>query len=487
MSALDRYFFGPVAAARPYLLVKGCFLLLAFDCFIDLAPHGGRYGVGDFNVAHFAILDAVQPLPTPAVYVGTILACGVLALALAFAARNRVVLGVLAALYTWSWAMSQLDSYQHHYLLSIVLLAFVFYPATTARELVREEPEAAPKSTPEKKTSDTSRQKRRKKQRRGEMPARDAGPYRGGGPEQPTLHGFAWAYHATAVSFAIVYAYTAISKTEEDWRTGHALQRIAPEGIEPFRAFFVDDHGFSPDTFFWLVGHSVVLLQVVISAGYFAAPLLDRGVRWARALCLAAFVGATSFHVGAEYLGLEIGWFSYYMLVAAFVFFLPTGAVAAFARAVTWPYRMALTALAGTEAPPALAQLLPLALGAALVIGLAGYSADLPGAFAVGVVAAVALLLATIFASSPARLAAARTWIAASTLAALAMWASVAATDVRYEYYRFVGGDMRRRGDLEASLEAYVKANMYAPEDENRHRQEDDVRRRLGLPARWNE
>ncbi len=62
----------------------------------------------------------------------------------------------------------------------------------------------------------------------------------------------------------------------------------------------------------------------------------------------------------------------------------------------------------------------------------------------------------------------ARPWIAATGLAVLTMWMAIASTDVRYDFYRFVGGDARRRGDVAAALEAYTKADRYAPEGKSR-------------------
>ena len=131
--------------------------------------------------------------------------------------------------------------------------------------------------------------------------------------------------------------------------------------------------------------------------------------------------------------------------------------------------------------------MLPLALGAALTLGLVGWWTDLPGAIGASVIAAVLLLAVVGWRHRTGELIRARPLCLGGAVAALAMWLSFATTDARYDYYRWVGGDMRRRGDLEESLAAYEKANRYAPEDANRRRQEDEVRRELGLPPRWDE
>jgi len=58
-SAWDRYWHGTVDAVRPYLLMKGVLLLLAFDTWLLRIPGGWKYGLDGFNVAHFHWLDAL--------------------------------------------------------------------------------------------------------------------------------------------------------------------------------------------------------------------------------------------------------------------------------------------------------------------------------------------------------------------------------------------------------------------------------------------
>ena len=79
MRGWNHYFFSPVAAVRPYLLMKGVLVLLAFDAWMKMSPHGSLYGAAGFNVAHFRWIDAVQPVPTPALHVGVVLLTGMLA------------------------------------------------------------------------------------------------------------------------------------------------------------------------------------------------------------------------------------------------------------------------------------------------------------------------------------------------------------------------------------------------------------------------
>ncbi len=110
MSALDRMLgllFVPFAGVRTYILLKGTLLLLAFDIWLTRISHGGRYGAGGFNVAHFAWLDAIQPSVSPGLYIAVSMLTAFLCVALALAPRPpRWLFGLAFLLHTWSWAMS---------------------------------------------------------------------------------------------------------------------------------------------------------------------------------------------------------------------------------------------------------------------------------------------------------------------------------------------------------------------------------------------
>lgn len=528
----ERVLLVPVAAARPYLILKCTLLLVGLDVWLTRVSHGGRYGAGGFNVAHFGWLDALQPEVSPALYVGVSTATGLLCFALALAPRPpRWLLAVAFVLHTWGWAMSMLDSYQHHYLLSIVLLALVFFPRLRAEDALLAAESAPP-----------PRKKAKKKDKKGapkdEPPARASllAP-------APTVA--AWAYVALAASIAVVYAYTAFSKTADEWLAGAAMQRVlrlGPDGLPVGNAedpvALVRDlaaaFGFEGTRFWWLMGHSVVVVQIVCAAGYLLAPFRDvaRSV-WTRAFAWVALATALSFHLGAEHMELKIGWFSWYMIVYAFVYLLPERAVVVAARFVVptltrsvglevvalritlalvlglvgaatgsfavgglglalllvTPVRWLTAALSqrSSKVPP-YAALVAVASGAAALIA-AGYAIDLPGAPAAAVALAVALgagTVALLVRSEDAR--AMHPYGVGAALAAIVFFASIHFSDVRYDFYRNVGGDHRRRGELLTAYQAYLKANLYAPEGQGRQRQAEELRqeleRRGELPAR---
>lgn len=521
---MNRSLFVPIAAVRPYLALKGTLLLLAFDLWVTRLSHAGRYGAGGFNVAHVPWLDAIQPQISPALHIGVCLLTSVLCLAIVFAHRPpRWLFGLCFAVHTWSWGMSMLDSYQHHYLLSLVLLCMIFFPPLSADEALVAS-KRAPKAPPAK-----GKRKKRKKKKKAP----------GAKPVEPSIFdpfplASAWGYVALAGSVAIVYSYTAFAKTAPDWLSGASLRRVlhldavgmpaqgAADPIGPFRELLAMV-GVEGETFWLVMGHSVVLVQIICATGYLLSPFRD--VAKAKALRFfywVAFFTALSFHVGAEYMGLKIGWFSWYMIGYAAIFFLPASWLVAAARVViplrgvryrsdvvagrivlvivlavvgaatsywplVWlavavlfvaPLRWASRAMWRADVadvPPQTA--LALTGIGALGLVVSGYAVDLPGAPEASIVAAVGLgagVVVLLVLRGHARPMVG--YAVGATLASAALVVSVLLSDVRWDYYRNVGGDHRRRGEVEEAYNAYVKANRYAPEGEDRAARETEMR-----------
>ncbi len=544
--AVGRAFAVPVAAARPYLALKLTLLFLAFDLWLTRVSHAGRYGAGGFNVAHWPWLDAIQPEIAPPIYVGACVLTSALCLAIVFADRPpRWLLGLAFLVHSWSWAMSMLDSYQHHYLLSIVLFCMIFFPTLSAEEVLRLRP-SAPDTLPEPGAPKTSHKtargpkgKKRGKAKREAAPAApdpEKKPARGPSPlARPYPFVSAWSYVLLCGSTAIVYAYTAYSKTDPEWLSGASLRAVIhypADGVVPgetanvvVRAFHfvLEALGEDGPLFWFAMGHSVVLVQIVISAGYLLAPWRDawKGVL-AHVFFAVALFTALSFHVGAELMGLEIGWFSYYMIGYALVMFLPGEPLVAVARAVLWPKGerygiegvivrvgaalavgwlgvvleqpllgwITLLVLTGSfarvasratwlpslDALPETVPLLLAGLGAVALVAV-GWFADLPGAREASVVAAVLLgagVVAALVAHGHAR--ALHGYAIGALAAALGLAVCVVSSDVRWDYWRNVAGDHRRRGEVEEAYVAYVKANRYAPEGDDRRDEEREMR-----------
>jgi hypothetical protein len=345
----------------------------------------------------------------------------------------------------------------------------------------------------------------------------------------------AWGYVLLGASIAVVYAYTAYSKTDPEWLSGAALKRVlhlpesgvptvgADDPIGPFREL-VALFGIHGESFWWTMGHSVVAVQIVCASGYLLAAFREVTTsRLMKAFSWVALFTALSFHVGAEYMELKIGWFSWYMMGYALIFFLPAEWLAAVARVLIplSSQRLGLTPMALRIGAGILslvlgfyAEMWPLtAIGAALILltpirlaakmtarqgaksdhtpplafasagagALAlvgvGYLVDLPGvatAMTVGAVALAAGLVGLLVMKGNA--AAIHGYGVGAVVAALALLASISLSDVRWDFYRNIGGDHRRRGEVREAYEAYVKANRYAPEGQDRQAQEDEMR-----------
>ena len=172
------FWFGYEIAWAKLLVVRFViFGLLSVDALLQIS-HAPRYGAGGFNVAHLPGLDALGAGRASFAIVQLVIAA-----ALAFAAlgvATRIVVPIAAALYAWIYFGSQLDSYQHHYLVSLVLLLACFVPW-------RRPADAAP-STPVR----------------------------------------SWAMRLILVEIGIMYLWAAVSKMDAAWLDGRTIdQQIA--------------------------------------------------------------------------------------------------------------------------------------------------------------------------------------------------------------------------------------------------------------------
>ncbi len=427
--AWERYWYGAVAAVRPYLLARAFLLLLAFDVWLLLLPHASRYGIGGFNVAHFAWLDALQPLPGAALYTGVVVLSGMLAITAALTGE-RATLAALAALYTYGWAMSLLDAFQHHYLLSLFLLGFALLPSLRA--------------------SDATRRLS------------------------------AWPHRLLSVTLAVVYVFAAASKYEARWRAGAPLESLA-SGRPPFVTLqaWAAAAGLSPATFWTLASVGVTAVELLVAAAYLLATRRRaRRSPWRRRLGWAALASALMLHLEATVLRLEIGLFSAYMILAALTFFLPEAWLEHVAAALAWPARRLGDALGARFDRPE-AVLLAASTGASAWV-YAGFALDLPGAPGAAGCAVTAIVLASGFALARRRyLPAVRYGLAGAAAAAVCL-AAVGASTVRFDFYRYLGADLERENDLTGALEAFEKADRYAPAEQSRRAKVEELRRRLG-------
>ena len=102
------------------------------------------------------------------------------------------------------------------------------------------------------------------------------------------------------------------------------MGRLGRRSFGPMAAGLADA-GVPPEMLWVIQGMGVFALECLVAVAYVLAVRLDRSTsRSLRAVAWLALVAAVSFHVSAEVvLNLRIGWFSYYMIALACVFFLP--------------------------------------------------------------------------------------------------------------------------------------------------------------------
>ena len=436
MTAWDRYWFGPVAAVRPYVLERVVLFLLALDAWVQFVPHGARYGAGGFNVAHFAWLDAVQPLPSPALHVGLMLIVGGLAWVIACTGGNRGLRVLLLTLYTYGWAMSRLDAYQHHYLLSLLLGAFVFFPQLRATDVLD------------------------------------------GGAKQVS----AWAFVLVAANVAIVYIFAAVTKTEAGWASGAVLRQVT--GTSQWFQYvwhWVLRTGLSDDTLWELVARAVALMQILIAVAYVVVVRSDASrARWLHLLAWGGLGAAVGFHGSLLLFTIDIRWFSYYTIAIAAAFFLPEPALRGFVGLATFPVRaVAQSGVRWWTRLPTGLRSLAVVSSASCIVALVGFHLDLPGATAAGLMCGGALAVMGLVAALGNNAARVRHVAVAAAAGALVLAAAVHVSPVRFQYYLYLVADLQRRGEPRQVLAAYEKAEPYAPRGQSRQRQIEALRSHL--------
>ena len=305
-----------LAAAR--WLIFG---LLALDAFLQIR-HAPRYGAGGFNVAQLPGFGLLAP-GRAGYELGQLVSAYLFVLA-AFGVGTRVVVPIAAAIYACLYFGSQLDSYQHHYLVALVLAIACFVPWRRPPSATGADADA-------------------------DAPVRT------------------WAVRLLLVQLALMYLWAAISKLDPAWLDGRTLATQLSGNMRDLATRTIGFQG---------AAIAVVVVELALAATI-----------WSRRGWIVAAPLGILFHLGIVLTGFEIGLFAYLML-ALYALVLPDrvwtaladgplrGARHALARAAAWPsWAMTVLALAlGTvlcllvrlEAP-----LLAGALGALVVIGLA--------------------------------------------------------------------------------------------------------------------
>lgn len=410
------FWFGfEVSWIKVWLLRVVLFGLLAIDALRQI-EHAPRYGAGGFNVAQLPLLDALAPgRVTYAVselvlgYLFALVACGVV---------TRYVLPFATLVYGWLYFSSHLDSYQHHYLVWLILVLACFVPW--------ERPTAAATTK-----SDAS--------------ARGAGDDDAARVVPPATPVRSWALRVILVQLAILYLWAAISKMNHAWIDGTTLSGQMTGKVRSL----IDA----------TVGMKGAAILVILTELTLAATVWIKRTWW-----LAAPLGI-ALHAGILATSLEIGLFAWLML-GMYILIIPDAVWVWLAE------RRPLETLRGLRGVMAgwfdgAVQWLVWIFAAGIGIVLAGAS-RFDHAFLVGLVLTLAMFGAVIALRRRVAIAA----LAFAHLLGFVTWTVVdRTTTTASDYYRLWGGSSKRLGDPKTAEYAYRRMTEVAPEEGGGHYQ----------------
>jgi hypothetical protein len=388
------------------------FTLIGVDGFLQIA-HAPRYGAGDFNVAHIAGLDALLPGPGRSGMLLVFLLQSYLGFRIAWGAAGRISLIALTALYGYGYFISQLDSYQHHYLLFLLLVVACFVPWHQAP-----------------RNSDRA-------SKRARAPS-----------SSPMVT--SWALRLIFVQISILYFWAAVAKLDPAWLDGTTIGRQMQPGAMRGVAEALG---------------LAAMAKLVIATELFLAVAL-----FVRRLWLPALLAGVGLHASIELTGFEIGIFSYYMF-AFYLLLVPDRTIHSISRLISQsmsralrpvhsPVRSMMRALTATPAR---------AWGTFALLLLAGMAAWLLLPFAEAITAAVvsaALVGLALWTRGPAADTRTRAVVIAlgHALACAAIFALSLGTDQVHDYYKYWGGTSRRLGNWDEARAAYQAITRVSPD-----------------------
>ncbi len=431
--AWDRFWFeDEVSYTRLLALRWALFGLVAFDLWSVMLHHASRYGAGDFNVAQVGILDAMLPVPTPAIISAGVLITGFFALraALGISVRLSMVMSTIGYFGIYLW--SQADSYQHHYLVALLMTISCFAPDSLWSRAQTGEPES---SEVEQDVDDES----------------------SGGR-------WHWAIRLVYVQLALLYFWTAVTKCDPTWLSGITMDQVTSE--PSVRSFM----GSVDVRFGWAAGESYRAAAWMTMLGEFFAALVFLIPK----LRILGLLIVPWFHIGVEVLGFDIELFSYYMIAIDLILLSP----AALWRRLDG-LREVSTYIASLDArsPTGSASIWFLVVFVAIGCGLITAPLPFESSYVAGTLIALFAGLSIYRSSHRQTL---WTAVGGNILAAVAMTTTVYAADSAYDYYRMWGGDLKRRGQYEEAAERYILANSLMSDRPARRVQLGKIYERLG-------
>ena len=388
-----------VTPARVRALRVGLFGLLAFDIWMKMLEHAPRYGAGGFNVPQFPLLSFL-PVPSAEIVGVAWLLAGFAALRAAFGVAVRQSAIIVAVAYAGIYMWSQADNYQHHYLVSLMLVTGCFVPWEAASR--------APRDT---------------------------------APE--VRH---WSFRMLYVQVALLYFWAAVAKMDPLWLSGSTMAHFT-QGVEA-RANLT-----------WLangIGVELASMPKLMSWSVMLGELFAAAVFLVPRLRLVGLLVVPWFHISVEWLSFEIEWFSYYMILLNVVLLTPRRAYEWAGERLGWVRERVHGWIDRTDVD---GKMVPtLGVATALVCALIVFDAPVEGALGLVVVVALATLAAQLV-PDPGVRPHVTYGAAMQVLAAGAMMVTITVSAVAYDYYRQWGGDLRRRGETALAIDRYEKAN----------------------------
>jgi len=500
------HWFGPVAAIRPYLFQKCFTLMLACDLLVLMVERGARYGTDtvSFNVPHFAWLDALHHMflpggvPTATYYVCVLSVTSFLLFCLFFAGHRAWLMAVVACLFTYAWSMSRLDSYLHHYMLSLIMFCMIFFPRVDAGDLKNWLVDESEKQKKHKSNPDTATSlsylaiamlglallyrfvltdavglsdDQRWFAMIGFFAVLCAIVYRGNAFVKPGHgpHVSAWSYRMLVTTVGVIYAFAAVAKMDAEWCGGHTLKAVGTteQVLQPI-AEFSTALGMSIDAFWAALATFIVPLELGLASLYIVSVWQDEPNRiWFRRACFFGWLLAIGLHLNNEMMNLIIQWFGYYMLLLATILLLPARILLIAGQFFVWPEVWIRERVGNLlDSPANIAAVGGSAVAAVLGIVAFGLLTSIIGsmlASCVLVVLLVVVLVLGLFLKWGKRsLLVTLTSIAAS----MSMICAVAQSSMQFDYYDLRGKTLMNVGRHEEAVQAMEAAAAFrAPSD----------------------
>jgi len=387
------------------------FTVFGLDQLALMSAHGWRYGADTFNVAHADWLGLLLGPTSAEIHTAIYLFTGFLSLCVAAGLAVRFSLVLMTVLYSYNYFSSMLDGYQHHYLMAWLLLLSLWVPFHRA-------------------------------------PGLGAGLV-----TAPRLKGLGIRLLYAQVS--IVYLFTAITKFDRDWLNGWALeQQISSPGVRDFVESFGALVGAGELGSYGIVAHAVMVWQLLVSISFLVPKLRP-----------FACVTGPLFHGMVEVIGLEIRWFSYYMIALYYLLLFPDSWYRATSSWLARPLEPARRLLERLSSGPLGA---PVGgpgwtWGTAVIAAVLVWQLPLPGARLASLGVGAAVVAASVGRVLP--LGAHGVQVLAAALVLGVPLVSGAAFDC----YRYQGNDRVRQQDLDGAIVSYQLAVEIKPGAGSRH------------------